>query len=105
MPSDHGAAVVRLVLQTPDLRQDWSAELDTMRARILGNRARLAALNPRLKAVTQQRGMFSQIHIAPEAVARLKDEHGIYMVGSGRINVAGFRDDAEVVRFAKRLGQ
>jgi aromatic-amino-acid transaminase len=103
MPSDHGAAVVRLVLQSPELSRDWAAELDTMRARILNNRARLAALNPRLKAVAGQRGMFSQIQIAPEAVARLKDEYAIYMVSSGRINVAGFRDDGEVERFAKAL--
>lgn len=103
MPSDHGAAVVRLVLQSPELTRDWMAELDTMRARILSNRARLAALNPRLASVARQRGMFSQIQIAPEAVARLKDEHGIYMVGSGRINVAGFRDDGEIERFAKAV--
>ncbi len=103
MPSDHGAAVVRLVLQSPELTRDWTAELDAMRARILNNRARLAALNPRLASVVRQRGMFSQIQIAPEAVARLKDEHGIYMVGSGRINVAGFKDDGEIERFAKAV--
>jgi aromatic-amino-acid transaminase len=103
MPSDHGAAVVRLVLQSPELTRDWTAELDTMRARILSNRARLAALNPRLASVARQRGMFSQIQIAPESVARLKDVHGIYMVGSGRINVAGFRDDGEIERFAKAV--
>jgi aromatic-amino-acid transaminase len=103
MPSDHGAAVVRLVLQSPELTRDWTAELDMMRARILSNRTRLAALNPRLASVARQRGMFSQIQIAPEAVARLKDEHGIYMVGSGRINVAGFRDDGEIERFAKAV--
>ncbi len=103
MPSDHGAAVVRLVLQSAELTRDWKAELDDMRGRILNNRARLAALNPRLGAVAQQRGMFSQIQITPEAVARLKDEHAVYIVGSGRMNVAGFRDDGEVVRFAKAL--
>jgi aromatic-amino-acid transaminase len=74
-----------------------------MRGRILNNRARLAALNPRLSAVAQQRGMFSQIQITPEAVTRLKDEHAVYIVGSGRMNVAGFRDNGEVVRFAKAL--
>lgn len=103
MPSDHGAAVVRLVLQSPELTRDWTAELDMMRARILSNRGRLAALAPRLASVARQRGMFSQIQIAPEAVARLKDEYGIYMVGSGRINVAGFRDDGEIERFAKAV--
>lgn len=103
MPSDHGAAVVRLVLQSPELLRDWNAELDTMRARVLGNRARLAALVPQLAAVVRQRGMFSQIQITPEAVVQLKDRHAVYMVGSGRINVAGFRDDGEVVRFAAAL--
>lgn len=103
MPSDHGAAVVRLVLQSAELTRDWKAELDGMRGRILTNRARLAALYPRLAAVAQQRGMFSQIQVTPEAVTRLKDEHAIYIVGSGRMNVAGFRDDGEVVRFAKAL--
>jgi aromatic-amino-acid transaminase len=103
MPSDHGAAVVRLVLQSGELTRDWKAELDDMRGRILNNRARLAALNPRLSAAAQQRGMFSQIQITPEAVARLKDEHAVYIVGSGRMNVAGFRDDGEVVRFAEAL--
>jgi aromatic-amino-acid transaminase len=103
MPSDHGAAVVRLVLQSAELTRDWKAELDDMRGRILNNRARLAALYPRLSAVAQQRGMFSQIQITPEAVARLKDEHAVYIVGSGRMNVAGFRDDGEVERFATAL--
>lgn len=103
MPSDHGAAVVRLVLQSADLTRDWKAELDTMRGRISGNRTLLAQLNPRLSAVARQRGMFSQLNVTPETVARLKDEHGIYMVGSGRINVAGFRDEDEVKRFASAL--
>jgi aromatic-amino-acid transaminase len=103
MPSDHGAAVVRIVLQSAELTRDWETELDVMRGRIVSNRNRLAALNPRLKAVAGQRGMFSQIQVTPEAVARLKDEHAIYMVGSGRINVAGFRDDGEIDRFAKAL--
>jgi aromatic-amino-acid transaminase len=103
MPSDHGAAVVRLVLQSAELTRDWKAELDDMRGRILNNRSRLAALYPRLADVAHQRGMFSQIQITPEAVMRLKDEHAVYIVGSGRMNVAGFRDDGEVVRFAKAL--
>ena len=45
--------------------------------------------------------MFSLLQVAPEAVTRLKDEYAIYMVGSGRINVAGFRDDGEIERFVK----
>jgi aromatic-amino-acid transaminase len=103
MPSDHGGAVVRLVLGSEPLRRDWSAELDAMRARIAQNRAKLAAFDARLAPIAGQRGMFSLLDIAPETAARLKQEHAIYMVGSGRMNVAGFRDESEVERFASAL--
>ncbi len=105
MPSDHGAAAVRIVLQSAELTRDWKAELDEMCARILSNRKLLASLNPALSAVVRQRGMFSLIQVTPEAVQRLKQEHAIYIAGSGRINVAGFRNDGEIERFAKALKQ
>ena len=34
--------------------------------------------------------MFSYTGLTPEQVDRLRDEFGIYMVRSGRANVAGF---------------
>jgi aspartate/tyrosine/aromatic aminotransferase len=37
----------------------------------------------------QQRGMFSFSGLSAEQVQRLRDEFSIYIVGSGRINVAG----------------
>jgi aromatic-amino-acid transaminase len=43
MPSDHGAAAIRHILETPALAADWRAELDTMRTRVNANRQRLAA--------------------------------------------------------------
>jgi aromatic-amino-acid transaminase len=76
-----------------------------MCARSLSNRKLLASLNPALSAVVRQRGMFSLIQVTPEAVQRLKQEHAIYIAGSGRINVAGFRNDGEIERFAKALKQ
>ena len=33
--------------------------------------------------------MFSFLGVTPEQVQRLKEESAVYMVGSGRINVAG----------------
>ena len=39
--------------------------------------------------ISQQYGMFSFSGLSKEQVARLKDEFGIYIVGSGRISVAG----------------
>lgn len=103
MPSDHGGAVVRLILGSEPLRREWNAELDTMRTRIVRNRAKLAAFDARLAPIVRQRGMFSLLDIAPEAAARLKREHAIYMVGSGRMNVAGFRDESEIERFGNAL--
>jgi aspartate aminotransferase len=94
-PPDHGAKVVEIILSDPELRADWAAELEAMRKGMLDLRQALAdalrrATNSdRFDFVTEHRGMFSLIGATPEQVGRLRDEHGIYMVGDSRINVAG----------------
>jgi len=93
MPPDHGAAVARIVLDDPDLRSDWQAELGEMCARIRGLRARLAAFDSRLAYIAEQNGMFSMLPLSPEQVMGLRERHGIYMAGSGRFNVVGLSDD------------
>lgn len=93
MPPDHGAAVVRVILDDPALAGDWRAELDDMRHRINALRRSLAAGHPRLAPIGRQRGMFAMLPIGAAAVATLRERHGIYMAGAGRINVAGLRDD------------
>jgi aromatic-amino-acid transaminase len=102
MPPDHGAAVVRLVLDTPDLAADWHAELQEMCARIRALRTRIAAFDPRLAYIEQQNGMFSMLPLTPEAVAELRESEAIYMAGSGRFNVAGLSDE-NVDRFASAV--
>ena len=99
MPPDHGAAVCRIVLDTPELRADWNAELKEMCARIRTLRARLAAFDERLAYIDGQNGMFSMLPLNPEQVLALREEKGIYMAGSGRFNVVGLSDD-NVDRFA-----
>ena len=89
MPPDHGGAVIATLLDDPALAADWKQELDTMRDRLLVIRAALAAHGGMLGHVDQQRGMFSLLPLSPERVKRLREEHGVYMAGSGRINVAG----------------
>jgi len=89
MPPDHGAAVTPLVLEDDALRADWVSELDAMRARINELRSALAASHPRLAAIGDQRGMFALLPLTPEAVDALRRDHGIYMAGNGRINIAG----------------
>lgn len=91
MPPDHGAAAVRIVLDSPELSRTWRAELDGMCRRVNAVREALAATDRRLAFLSRQRGMFSQLPIAPAAVAALRRDHGIYMAGSGRINLAGLQ--------------
>ena len=94
MPPDHGAAVVRTVLQDPALAADWRAELDEMRDRILRIRDRLADADPRLEYIRGQMGMFSMLPLTPEQVLDLRETHAIYMADSGRFNILGMADDA-----------
>jgi len=95
MPPDHGAAVVRTILTDPALRADWEGELDAMRGRILSLRAKIAeALRARTNSdafdfMAHHRGMFSLTGLSPEVVETLRAEHGVYLVGDGRMNVAG----------------
>ncbi len=93
MPPDHGAAAVRLVLEDEALVKLWLAELDEMRARMQQVRARLAAAGTAgsvdMAPVGGQNGLFSILPLSAEQIAALRDKHGVYMAGSGRINVAG----------------
>ena len=94
MPPDHGAAAVRIVLEDPELRADWLAELGEMRERINRVRSKIAAAHPALAYIGGQKGMFSMLPLSQEQVARLREEHGIYMADSGRFNVLGMADHA-----------
>jgi aromatic-amino-acid transaminase len=89
MPPDHGAAVVRLILQHDWLRALWSGELDRMRIRLNSMRELLAASHPRLRGIGQQRGMFAMLPLNTRQVTALHDGHAIYMPATGRINIAG----------------
>ncbi len=97
MPPDHGAAAVRLVLEDEALVTLWLDELDTMRDRMRLVRVALAAAGTvggiDLTMVGRQNGLFSVLPLGAERIARLRADHGIYMAGSGRINVAGLTSD------------
>jgi aromatic-amino-acid transaminase len=94
-PAVHAAGVVSRVLGTPALRAAWEADVAAMRERIAGLRrelhARLVALRPGIDFdyILRQRGMFSYTGLSPAQVDRLRQEFGVYLVGSGRMCVAG----------------
>ncbi len=97
-PPAHGAKIVTTILRTPELRADWVAELGEMRVRIRQMRekfvANLAALGVQrdFSFLLNQNGMFSFTGLSKEQVLRLRQEHAIYLVDSGRVNVAGMTD-------------
>jgi aromatic-amino-acid transaminase len=94
-PPDHGAKVVSIILQDPELRADWQAELEDMRRGMLVLRKGLAdALrretnSDRFDYIAEHRGMFTLLGGTLDKVRELREGHGIYMVGTGRINIAG----------------
>jgi aromatic-amino-acid transaminase len=94
-PPTHGSQLVAAVLQTPELRLQWQAELQAMCVRIKHMREQLrqqvAAKVPKrnLDYFTTQRGMFSYTGLTPEQVDRLRAEFGVYLVRTGRMCVAG----------------
>ena len=94
MPPDHGGAAVRTVLTDEELTQQWLDELDEMRARMRRVRERLAAADNEvpglnLAALGEQNGLFAMLPLTKEQIVRMREDHGVYMAGSGRINVAG----------------
>jgi len=107
MPPDHGAAAVRLVLRDTDRTRVWLDELDEMRARMRDVRARLAAAGTvgavDLTPLGTQNGLFSMLPISKEQVAALREQHGVYMAGSGRINVAGLTK-GNIDKFVHAIG-
>ena len=95
MPPDHGAAVVRTIFEDPELKADWLAELKEIREIITKSRTALALALARAKQdrdwtyIDKGRGMFSLIDVTPEAAAKLREDHGVYIIPDGRMNIAG----------------
>ncbi len=95
MPPDHGAALGAKILADPVLNTEWRTELEDMRVRINGLRVALSqALSVQGReqmaaALVAQKGMFSLLPVTPEQAEKLRSEHSIYLLNSGRINIAG----------------
>jgi aromatic-amino-acid transaminase len=93
-PPTHGGTVVAAILGNPELRTLWEQELGEMRERIRAMRVGLVSklkehgANRDFEFVGRQRGMFSYSGLTSAQVDRLREEFGIYAIGTGRICVA-----------------
>ncbi|MEO7224262.1 MAG: amino acid aminotransferase [Devosia sp.] len=96
---DHGAEVVRVILEDSELRAEWAAELKGMRERMKRLRVKLAdAIRRKSNSkdfdfIAEHNGMFSLLGLPGDVVQKLKTEDAVYMINDSRINVAGIPED------------
>ncbi|MFV9473562.1 amino acid aminotransferase [Advenella sp. RU8] len=109
-PPTHGGTIVSSVLNSPELFALWEEELAGMRNRIRDMRQQLVAklkehgVTQNFDFVLAQRGMFSYSGLTAEQVDRLRNEHGVYAVSSGRICVAAL-NSRNIDYVAKAIAQ
>lgn len=98
-PPDHGAEIIRVILEDKELRAEWETELAEMRNRMIGLRVKLSdAIRARSNSknfdfIADHRGMFSLLGLPNSVVEHLKAKDGVYMIGDSRINVAGIPEE------------
>jgi aspartate/tyrosine/aromatic aminotransferase len=98
-PPAHGSAIVTTIMNDPQLRGLWEDEVKAMRERIHQMRELFVKTLKEKGAkgdfsfITKQNGMFSFSGLTKEQVQVLREKYSIYIVGSGRINVAGMTAD------------
>ncbi len=98
-PPAHGGEIVAKILGDVELRDQWVEELTAMRERI--NLMRQLFVDTMKEKVPQRdfshlasgRGMFAFSGLTAEQVDQLREEHGIYAVRNGRINVGGMAEN------------
>ena len=109
-PPHFGAQLVATVLNDPALKASWLAEVEAMRMRILAMRQALVdVLKETLPGrnfdyLLEQRGMFSYTGLSAAQVDRLREEFGVYLIGSGRMCVAGL-NSRNVQRVAQAFAE
>lgn len=97
-PPKHGALVVSAVLSDSALRNQWLAEVEAMRLRIVDMRVKLVtALKEKMPQrdfsyILTQSGMFSYTGFTRAQVERLRNEHAVYLINSGRVCMAGLNE-------------
>ena len=94
-PPSHGSDIVKTILTDEFLRKLWIENLDDAKNRIIDMRKSLISnlinenCSRNFDFIADQKGMFSFTGLTENEVAELKEKFSIYIVKSGRINVAG----------------
>ena len=97
-PPTHGGSIVSDVLNTPELYAMWAEELTSMRERIRSLRRQLVqklkdhGVKQNFDFILAQRGIFSYTGLTPAQVDRLRTDHAVYLISSGRICVPALND-------------
>jgi aromatic-amino-acid transaminase len=105
-PPMTGGLLVATVLGNDDLRAQWTREVDEMRTRmdsvrkLLADQIRALSNETDVDFLTSQRGMFSYTGLSAQQVDAMRERDGVYLVGSGRMCVAGL-NEANVPKVAK----
>ncbi|KII75936.1 aromatic amino acid transaminase [Vibrio renipiscarius] len=98
MPPDHGAALVKTILQNQGLTDIWKQELCEMQQRLLSLRKSLCDelrnthKTSQFDFIESHKGMFTVLGFSQGQMSQLREEYGIYGVGDGRINIAGLTE-------------
>lgn len=100
MPPDHGAGLVKTILQDAQLTALWQHELNQMQQRVLNLRKSLCQTlrnqynTAQFDFIEQHNGMFTMLGFSAQQMMRLRDEFAIYAVADGRINIAGLTENS-----------
>ncbi|NAW80607.1 aminotransferase class I/II-fold pyridoxal phosphate-dependent enzyme [Vibrio sp. V43_P6S15P86] len=98
MPPDHGAALVKTILQDDNLTSVWKQELSEMQHRLVSlrqslcNELRNNHNTDQFDFIEGHKGMFTVLGFSENQMAQLRGDYGIYGVGDGRINIAGLTE-------------
>ncbi|HAS6438661.1 TPA: aminotransferase class I/II-fold pyridoxal phosphate-dependent enzyme [Vibrio parahaemolyticus] len=98
MPPDHGAALVKTILQDANLTSVWKQELSEMQQRLVSlrqslcNELRNNHNTDQFDFIESHKGMFTVLGFSENQMAQLREDYGIYAVGDGRINIAGLTE-------------
>ena len=98
-PPSHGGDIVKLILSDSNLRKEWEKELNQIRDRMKNMRDELTEKLQKLGSkkdfsfIKSQRGMFSISGLDKRQVKELREKYAIYIVDSGRINIAGINSN------------